>query len=316
MFLDEMTRHLERWRPADIEECGWLQVAYRPTQLQGPTEWHLEMLRPEPAPDRIYRDAPNRAAVKHNLDGFVREFERAFQRHAWRASGHRLEHWRDLLRLNIQHATTALRHVTNGQATVTLLQLTDGTFSVAQHEHLELFIGDLEFLGLPSLVPDRLEHSRTQTDAQAMACSWLSEVKAHSVSVRVQGQPAAMTWRLWGTTQGPNGHSRLGLVLTLGGRSVWAEVEPWIGAEREPYAVINNLSKYFPGVEAATCATCRHFAFSRMSGDMSGGWAGYCSLAQTQEPPGRKTPIVSVHERCDHHAFVADAERPQPYLRR
>lgn len=309
MFLDEMTRHLERWRPIDISECGSLRVSYQPTQLEEPTEWHVEMLRPAPDPDRIFCDATNRAAVTRNLDEFVREFDRAYRSQRWIESGHSLESWRDLLRLNLQHVTAARRHVTNGQTTVTIVELGDGRYSVAHHDGLERFIGS--FIGLPSLVAARLTLAESEDEALAVAGSWVSEADESTVAVMRHGVPATMTWRTWGEMAAADGYSIAGLVLTLDGHCVWTELEPRMGAAAEPYAVLNSLSAPFPGVQAATCATCHHFAFSSMSRDMTGGWSGYCTLPN---PAGGTGSSVSVLHRCASHALITDTQRACPYL--
>ena len=155
----------------------------------------------------------------------------------------------------------------------------------------------------------------TQSEVRELAIRWLSDAKEDKIAVRVHGSSGTMTWRTWGWIAGPAGYRRKGLVLTVGDRSVWTELNGWAGAEFEPYAVLNQLATVLPGVEADTCASCCSFAFSGMSRDMSGGWKGYCRHPDAQEGPDRRSPIVSVCERCVRHSVVLDSNRKHPYMR-
>ena len=311
-FLEEMTTYLERWKPVEVDEVGPLLVMYRPRRQPRPNRLHLEMLKQAPDPARLSPKAPNREAVEHNLRESIRAFESALPDFAQIEPGHRLLRWQDLLQLNLQHATSAERHFTNGQATVTRLDLDDGRFSIALHDDMEAFLSELATR--PSLLAQRLVTVRTEDECRSVAIQWLSEVSEASIQVRVDGNQGTMSWRTWGWIAGPHGYRRRGLVLTIGDRSVWTELSEQPGAKFEAYAVLNHLATVLPGVEAETCATCSSFAFSGMSRDMSGGWTGYCRHPDAQEA-GRRSPSVSVAHRCDRYSMVLDRDREHPYLR-
>jgi hypothetical protein len=315
MFLEQMTEYLVEWKPVDVREIAPLVVSYRPTRLPEPNQLHQEMLRPVPEPERLFVGAPNRDAVEHNLRASIHAFEKAVREFAPDQTGRRLTSWRDLLRMNLEHLGGAARYFTNGQTTATCLPLTDGRFSVALHDDhgLEMFRSHISTQ--PSLVAHRLVTVETEGEVQSLAIRWLSVVKEESIPVFVQGKPETMTWRAWGWIAAQSGYRRKGLVLKVGDRSVWTELNEWAGAAFEPYAVLNHLATVLPGVEADTCATCSSFAFSGMSRDFSGGWGGYCRHPDAQEGSGRGSPGVSVSHRCDRHTTILDANRSQPYIR-
>ena len=128
-----MTRYLGRWNPVEVEEISPLLVTYRPMRLDEPSPAHLEMLKPVPDLSKVFPEAPNRKVVEQNLLNSVKLFEEALPSFREADTGHRLVTWQDSLRLNIQHATKAERHFSNGQDTVSVVSLDDGRFSLAQH---------------------------------------------------------------------------------------------------------------------------------------------------------------------------------------
>jgi len=261
---------------------------------------------------QLFPDAPNRQAVLYNFRASLCGFEKAFQSYAKDASGHRLTGWRDLLRLNLRHATEACRHFTNGQRTVTVLALEGGRCSVALHNDMEEFL--TEYTRSPSLIAGNIATVLTEIEAEALARNWLSRFDERMIAVRIRGKPATMHWRTWGRARGADGDHRQGLVLTLAGRRIWSGIADRFGSD--PYAVLNRLSTAFPGVEADTCATCLSFKFSGMSWDMSGGWMGYCMHPDRASFPDARHPITSVLERCENHAFVRDVDRPRRHFRK
>jgi hypothetical protein len=315
MFLEQMTRYSERWKPVDVDAIGLLLVAYRPRHQPRPNRLHQEMQKSKPDASKLFPEAPNREAVEHNLRASIRTFEEALPGFAQFEAGHRLLRWQDLLRLNLQHTTSAERHFTNGQSIVTRLKLEDGRFSVALHENLEGFLSELQ--SWPSLRAHRLATVETEQESRALAIEWLSHVTETTIPVRIDGNPGTMSWRTWGWIAGSAGYRRQGLVLTVADRSVWTELDGQPGAKFEAYAVLNQLPTLLPGVEAETCATCFSFAFSGMSRDMSGGWTGYCRHPDAQEAPAphRSSPSVSVAYRCERYRKVLDRDRQHPYIR-
>ncbi len=309
-FVKEMTLYLDEWGPEDIQEIDPLLLSYRPTRLNRPPNTLDEVLSDSPDPERLHPGAPNRAGVATNLDNSIEGFKREFPRFATVARDQCLADWRELVRLNIRHATEAERHFTNGHDLVTLVTLADGTRSLAAHSDLRDFLNDL--VPQLSMTPERMAVMHSEADEVRTVRDWLSGYDKISVAVTRQGQPDTMQWRTWGSVPAFQGYRRRGLVLTLGCQRVWTELNEWSGAPSSPYAVLNTLGRFFPEARAETCGTCQHFAFSGMSADMSGDWNGYC-LHQSSQVQARPNP-VSVVDRCEHQDFVKDTEREHPYM--
>jgi hypothetical protein len=313
MFLAQMAKFLGRWDVVGVREVAPMVVAYRPARCELQPELHRELLHSQhPDPTHLFSGAPNRDAVAYNLKQSVRGFEAAFIAHRKTVAELGLKHWRDLLGLNMAHATEADLHITNGQRTVTMLRHSDGRRSVALHANLDDFFSN--YARTLSLVPGKAAWVSSDERAQTLATEWLSDFVSDRIPITENGVRGSMFWRIWGWARGIDGYRKFGLLLTCSERQAWCELEPWAGAEFEPYAVLQRLSAMFPGVEADTCATCKHFGFSGMGRDMSGGNVGYC-LAPARQAVDRRPPTVAVSNRCDGHTFVRDTERTKPFLR-
>lgn len=314
-FVDEMTSYLEDWGPEDIHTVAPLLLSYRPTRLGQPPATLDEVLSDDPDLERLSPGAPNRAAVATNLKNSIKAFKQGFRRFASVTRDQRLSDWRDLVRLNIRHATEAQRHFTNGQGLVTVVEVAGGAYSLAAHSDLREFLNDV--LPQPSMIPEHMAIVHSEDEQVRAAREWLSQYEEIAVAVSTEGHSEIMRWRSWGSAPAGHGYRRSGLVLSLKGRQVWTELNRWPGARLSPYVVVNTLGAVFPAARAETCGTCRHFAFSGMSRDMSGDWRGYC-LHESMQSQARESPVrrntVSVVDRCEHHDFVEDSEREHSYM--
>jgi hypothetical protein len=67
--------------------------------------------------------------------------------------------------------------------------------------------------------------------------------------------------------------------------------------EGEAIAKLLSFEKYFEGFKTKSCANCKHFRFSGMSHDMSGGWAGYCWLRKKEE-----SKLLNKREKLDRES--------------
>lgn len=272
--LEQMKEALKAEGASDIEAVGELILSFRRTAPVETSPVHEELLRPNPDPQRLFPDAPNREAVAHNLDQSLRGFIEAHALHRAAHADHGLGNWRDLLKLNMRQVREAFRWFTNGQATVSLLRLEGGRISVALHEGEDFFLS--AFVWGPSIVPGRLSVVGSDGEAMKLAVDWLSACQELLIPVRKQEESATLVWRPWHSTAGPDGSESDGVLLSLEGKRAWAHGPSGAWEPGETYAILNRLSQFFPGVVADTCATCQHFGFSGMTREGSGGSSGYC----------------------------------------
>jgi hypothetical protein len=288
-----MLAFLREREPLDAREIAPLVISYRPGRQPGAPATIVKLLEtdPEPTLQREVEGSIVPAAAGLSPQGMG--FAEAFAVHREVAATHGLGTWRDLLRLNVRHVSEAVHHVTNGQATVTIIELAKDRCSVALHPRG--FLGD--YSAKPSFSPDHTSTCSSVAEGEQLALSWLLEPSRLAIRVRVHGDVATLSWRTWGALRDVSGYERRGLVLQLGTDEAWTELTEWWGGGAEPHEILKRAGDHFPGVEAESCATCAHFSFSGMSRDMSGGWAGYCGY------PQRLLKAVSeqtgVHEWCD-----------------
>lgn len=291
-----------------FRSIGEADTGHRQASSQGFADWRF-VNNPYYTGPRL--DGSQDSAHEQDLLNSIKSFEEALPSFGEADPGHRLATWRDLLRLNIQHASKAERHFSNGQSIVTVVSLDNGLFSLAFHdeEGLRDFLRPDPMATFLSIRAPGLTTVKTTEEVQAAACRWLADAKESQVAVLVEGKLQTMTWRPWGCITIDSGYPKMGVVLKVGDRSAWVDVVLWEIAELNPYAVLNRLSEFLPGVEAATCATCRNFLTSGMTNQFYGGAVGVCGLAAEQWKEGQPHPNVEVTHRCDQYTMVPYAER-------
>ncbi|TPV92789.1 MAG: hypothetical protein B7733_23995 [Myxococcales bacterium FL481] len=318
--LEKLLPFLPPEQRCEARQIAPFVVAYRPLEHDSARPVDLELLRPDPDARRLcppgtlnpFLHEPELLATRRGLEEGFSAFVAAGDE---TSAPMPIREWRDILRLDMLHTSRAVCHYTNGQRVVSEVELAQGRRHLALHHVLEEDI----LHGMPrrpSIDASKMLNVGIGQDIEAAACRFLEGPETTEVHVVTDDKVGTLSMRRWGSARADHGYRRQLLILTSGTRVGLTELNGDGGSPHSAYAVLNRLGEVLPNVRADTCATCRYFAFSRMSRDMSGASAGYCRdparpRAHTQWVGFGETP-VSVFDRCNRHEYVPDSERARP----
>jgi hypothetical protein len=285
----------------DAAHLGDLLIRFRFAQPREPSPYHRFLLQNGRDPRTILPDAPNRAAIAHNLDQIRTALGTAFEAQRSRPLLMRagVASPADYLRFCADHFCIPLWLYTNGQALASLVDR-GGVFEAIVHPSVHDYLG---FGGDYGPWPVLENFPGAGFASLAAAEAWIGQRLAHPRIERLpvvrDGERRVAFLQRVGERRGPKGPVSTYL-LHFGG-----VVERCRVFEYGSHQFLTKLD--LGGFRAATCATCSHFAFSGMSHDMSGATRGYCGL-RSQDVYAQKPEhaLVSVFDSCAQHE-LADA---------
>lgn len=175
-----------------------------------------------------------------------------------------------LMKLNMKHVYGADRYFTNGQRLVSLLK-NDKDFELGVHKNLNIFSDyfyDNPLLGQFSLSNLRLRRYRVFEKAELEIMRILSKIETIRIPIEHDSDRDFLEIReVYPSTY----------YFTLNNRTVVRSTEyngDWIDK------VTDEVIGSYKPLQIKCCKNCKHFKFSGMSYDMSGGFTGYCFLVR------------------------------------
>jgi hypothetical protein len=257
----------------------------------------------------LFPDAPNRAAVEHNVRELQKALDDAYERERSRMLSYQVLSSRDYALFNIEHHCNPALLYTNGQAVATLVERAERGFEVAFHRELRGFLAFCSEYEIPDFISsDQVRRVGTLLEAELWIRHLLSEIRISMVPMFRGDSSASLALQKVGERRGQHRRETVYSVSFLG-----ESTTVLIGGDHEAYRVLNDLE--FDDFRVRACATCRNFRFSGMSRDMSNGSTGYCTLHFGIDPRTERNDLmVSVFSLCPEHDFVDDGDRSQPYL--
>jgi hypothetical protein len=299
----------------DVQHLGDSLLRLRPARPLKVSPYHRYLLEGGTDPSRLSPEAPNRAAVESNLELARRGLAEAFagQRGATVLQRAGVETERDLLRLNVAHFSEPHWLYTNAQDVVSVVERAGPVFEVIAHAYpFSSLHGYLQFGS--EYGPWRLVDARQGARFASLSAAetWigvtLARVRVSPLSMAMGGERRTVFLQGAGARRGDRGYPIQTFLLHHPGGVRRERVKPG-----ESYRFLNELD--LDGFRARTCATCRHFAFSGMSWDMSNGEAGYCEKRERdREARQPHDSMTGVFDACEQQEMIDDAARSRRYL--
>jgi hypothetical protein len=284
---------------ADVTYLGEHLVRFRFPRDRGPSASHRLLLEGGGDASCILPDAPNRAAVEHNLAQLRQELAQVFERdrscRLLRAAG--VDSAASFLRLNVEHFCRPTWLYTNGQSLVSLVAAGRHAFDAVPHPDVARYLAFVsDWGGWPVLSARGGRRLASLAAAEIWVGERLSELKMRPVPL-ARGRETR-TLLLQPAGEVPSGHGRVSTFIAHHGPG---PQRLRVGAgELEGFLVAFDADGFRPRV----CATCTRYQPSGMSRDMSGGTAGYCE-AREQEARESGLPQAGLETDPPFHALVS-----------
>lgn len=175
-----------------------------------------------------------------------------------------------LMELNMKHVYGADKYFTNGQTLISLLQVEEG-FELGIHKSLGIFseyFYETPLLGQFSLSNLRTKRYKVFEKAESEIMSILSKIEIIRIPIEHDSNINFLEIRkVYPSTY----------FFTLNHQTIVRTAEyygDWIDK------ITDEVIKTFKPLLIKCCKNCKHFKFSAMSHDMSGGSTGYCFLVR------------------------------------
>ena len=244
---------------------------------------------------QLFPGAPNREAVEYNFNNAIKGFQTEFNQFDSRLKrSKKLTSFQDLLQRNVNHVYNPEFVYTNGQQIITVQKHAD-TYELALHRSYSAFIDFFSEYN-QSLSLESLEDFDKLSDLELIVRRNLSRLELTMLNVfKKQSHKVGFLQQVRHLPSYTHYLHFKGQIIPI-----------TINRENEAYTVLNSLPELIEGYQIKACASCKHFAFSGLSRDMSEGSMGYCQLKfKMNEKTGVKQSspeaIVSVFDECDKY---------------